>query len=107
MLRKARVAQVDEDAKSSHSKDDKREEVLINKRVLLSRENEPNQRIFFCTRCKCEDKCCDVIINGASTDNLVLEMMFTKLQMKRQKYLHPYCIAWVQDDHNFMVNEQC
>ena len=46
----ARVAHVDEDARSSHSKDAKRGEVLVNGRGLLSGENEPDQRSLFCTR---------------------------------------------------------
>ena len=67
---------VDEDARSSHFEDVERGEVLVNRRVLLSRETEPDQwRSLFCTRCKCEDKCYDVIIDGGSTKNLVSEMM--------------------------------
>ena len=78
----------------------------MNRRVLLSGETEPNQRrSLFRTRCKCEDKCCDVIIDGGSIDNLVSEKMVTKLNLKRQKHPRPYCIAWVQDDHKVMVNE--
>ena len=74
----------------------------------MSGKIEPDQRrSFFCTRCKCEDKCCDVIIDGGSTNNLVLEKMVTNLNLKRQKHPHPYHIAWVQDDHKVMVNEQC
>ena len=50
----------------------------------MSGENEPNQRrILFCIRLKCEDNCYDVIIDGGSTDNLVLEMMVTNLKLKR------------------------
>ena len=56
---------MDEDSKSSHSQNDKRGEVLVDRRVLLSGENELDQRrSLFYTRCKCEDKCCDVIIDG-------------------------------------------
>ena len=80
----------------------------MNIRVLLSGETEPDQRrSLFHTRCKCEDKCCDVIIDGGSTNNLVSEKMVTKLNLKRQKHPRPYRIAWVQDDHKVMVNEQC
>ena len=80
----------------------------MNRRVLLSGETEPDQRrSLFRTRCKCEDKCCDVIIDGGSTNNLVSEKMVTKLNLKRQKHPRPYRIAWVQDDHKVMVNEQC
>ena len=97
---------MDEDIKSSHSEDAKRGEVLINKRALLSSEIEPGQRrSLFCTRCKCEDKCCDVIIDGSSTDNLVSEEMVSKLKLKREKHPQPYQIAWVKDDHKVLVSE--
>ena len=75
---------VDEDVKSSHSKNIERGEDLVNKRVLLSGENETDQRrSLFHKRCRCEDKCFDVIIDGGSTDNLVSEMMVTNLKLKR------------------------
>ena len=75
---------------------------------MLSGETKLDQRrSLFHTRCKCEDKCCDVIIDGGSTKNLVLEKMVTKLNLKRQKHPRPYRISWVQDDHKVMVNEQC
>ena len=52
----------------------------MNRRVLLSGETEPDQRrSLFHTRCKCEDKCCDVIIDG----DLVSEKIVTKLNLKR------------------------
>ena len=74
---------VDEDIKSTHFKNAKRGEVLVNRRALLSGENEPHQRrILFCTRCKCEDKFCDVIIDARSNKNMVLEEMVTKLKLK-------------------------
>ena len=67
-----RVAHVDEDTRSSHSKDVEGGEVLVNRRVLLSGENEPKQRrILFRTRCRCEDKYCDVIIDNGGNNNLV------------------------------------
>ena len=63
---------VGKDAKSIHFEDAKRGQVLVNVRVLLSGENEPEKkRSLFHTRCRCEDNFCDVIIDGGSTDNLV------------------------------------
>ena len=41
------------------------------------------RRSLFFTRCRCEDKCCNVIIDGRSIDNLVSKMMVTKLKPKR------------------------
>ena len=82
---------MDEDAQSSHLEDAKRGEVLVNERVLLCGETKPRQRrSLFCTRSKCEDKCCDVIIDGGNTDNLVSEEMVSKLKLKREKYPQPY-----------------
>ena len=96
------------DAQSSHSEDAERGEVLVNERVLLSGETEPGQRrSLFCTRCKCEEKCCDVIIDGGSTDNLVSEEMVSKMKLKREKHPQPYRIAWVKDDHKVLVSEKC
>ena len=85
---------IEEDAKSSHSEDAERGEVLVKKGVLLSGETELDQRrSLFCTRCKCEHKCCDVIIDCGSTQNLVSKKMVMKLKLKRQKHLHLYYIA--------------
>ena len=87
----ARVSHVDEDAQSSHSKDIERGEVLVNKRVLLSGETKLGKmRILFHTRCKCEDKCCGVIIDGDNIDNLVFEEMVSKVKLKREKHPQPY-----------------
>ena len=96
---------MDEDAQSSHSEDVERGEVLVNERVLLSGESEPGQRrILFHTRCKCEDKCYDVIIDGGSTENLVSKEMVSKIKLKREKHPQPYQIAWVKDDHKVLVS---
>ena len=63
---------VDKCAKSSHFEYVERGEVLVNRRVLLSVENElDKRRSLFHTRYKCEDKYCDVIIDGGSTNNAV------------------------------------
>ena len=81
---------MDEDAQSSHSEDVERGEVLVNARILLSGETKPRQRrsLFF-TMCKLEDKCCDVIFDGGSTENLVSEEMVSKLKLKREKHPNP------------------
>ena len=82
---------MDEDAQSSHSKDAKRGELPINERVLLSGETKPRQRrSLFHTRCKCEDKCCDVIFDDGNTNKLVSEEMVSNLKLKREKHHHPY-----------------
>ena len=80
------VDHVDKDAQSSHLEDVERGEVLVNERVLISGETEPGQRrSLFRTKCKCEDKCYDVIIDGGSAENLVSEEMVSKIRIKREK----------------------
>ena len=80
----------------------------MNERVLLSGETETRQRrSLFNTGCKCEDKCCDVIIDAGRTNNLVSEEMVSKINLKREKHPQLYRITWVKDDHKVLVSEQC
>ena len=89
-----RVAHMDDDAQSSHLEDVERGEVIVNERFLLNNETKLGQRrSLFHTRCKCKDKCCDVIINGGSINNLVSEEMVSKLKLKREKHVEPYQIS--------------
>ena len=75
---------------------------------MLNEEKEPTQRKnFFCTRCKCEGKFCNVIIDGGNADNPISEEMVSKLQLERRRHPNPYWIAWLQKDHKALVNEQC
>ena len=73
----------------------------------MSGESELDyRRSLLCTRQKCEDTCYDVNNDGGSLVNQVLEKIVTKLNLKRKKHPHLYCISWVQDDQKVMVNEQ-
>jgi hypothetical protein len=81
---------VDEDVEFSHSKDDERGEALVVRRDLLNVEKEPDQRKnLFRTRCKCEGKVCNVIIDRGSTNNLFSEEMVTKFHLERRKHPKP------------------
>ena len=48
-----------------------------------------------------------MIVDGGSTDNLVLEEMVTKLKLKREKHPQTYHIYSVKDDHKVLVSEKC
>ena len=69
-------------------------EALMLKRVLVKTEkqaHEPAQRkSMFRTRCKSQGKCCKMVINSGSTDNLVSTEMVEKLGLKRMKHPTPY-----------------
>ena len=67
----------------------------------------PHRKSLFWTRCKERGKCCKVIIDSGSTDNLVSKEMVTKFNLERRKQLKPYRIAWIQDEHKILVSEQC
>eukprot|EP00253_Pinus_taeda_P029788 PITA_29788 len=86
-------------------------EALILNKVLLKPTKEvakPTQRkALFRTVCKSHGKCCKVIIDNGSTDNLVATEMVEKLGLKRLKHPTPYKVSWLQKGHQLLVYEQC
>jgi hypothetical protein len=86
-------------------------ESLLLKRVLIKSEKEakePSQRkSIFRTVCKSRGKCCKVVIDSGSTDNLVSIEMVEKLGLKRTVHPTPYKVSWLQKGHQVLVNEQC
>ncbi|KAH9292214.1 hypothetical protein KI387_042602, partial [Taxus chinensis] len=86
-------------------------ESLLMKRVLLKPNKEamepPQRKSLFRTRCKSKGKCCKVVIDSGSTDNLVSVEMVEKLGLKREPHPTPYKVSWLQKGHQLLVNEQC
>lgn len=85
-------------------------EVLIMHKVLLKPTKEtaePVQRkSLFKTMCKAKGKCCKLVIDRRSTNNLVSQEMVDKLGLKNIKNPTPYRVSWLQKGHRFLVNEQ-
>ena len=83
---------------------------MMNK-VLLKHEKEqtePAQRKYlFKTMCKVQGKCCKMVIDSGSTDNLVSTEMVEKLSLRRTKHLVPYKVYWLHKGHQILVSEQC
>eukprot|EP00253_Pinus_taeda_P004319 PITA_04319 len=78
------------------------EALVLNKVVLKpAREAaEPDQRkALFRTVCKSQGKCCKVIVDSGSTDNLVAVEMVEKLGLKKLKHPTPYKVSWLQKGH--------
>lgn len=50
---------------------------------------------IFWTLCNTGGKCCKVIMDSGSTDNLVSEEMVEKLGLKRLKHPCPYKVSWL------------
>eukprot|EP00253_Pinus_taeda_P012208 PITA_12208 len=85
-------------------------EALVLHKVLLKPADESNEqtqrKALFRTVCKSQGKCCKMIIDSGSTDNLVSTEMVEKLGMKRPKHPNPYRVSWLQKGHQLLVDEQ-
>ena len=69
---------------------------------------EPTQRkSLFRTTCKSKGKCCKVIIDSGSIDNLVSTEMVDKLRLAKTVNPTPYKVSWLQKGHQIIVIEQC
>jgi len=88
-----------------------RGEYLVVNKVFLKPAKEivePSQRkTLFRTLCKVQGKCCQMIIDSGSTDNLVSIEVVEELTLKTMKHPTPYKVSWLQNGHQLLVNEQC
>lgn len=86
-------------------------EALVLNKVLLKPAKETTEqtqrKALFRTMCKSHGKCCKLIIDNGSTNNLVATEMVEKLGLKRQKHPNPYKVSWLQKGHQLLVDEQC
>eukprot|EP00253_Pinus_taeda_P009358 PITA_09358 len=86
-------------------------EALILNKVLLKpakeKAEQTQRKALFRTVCKSLGKCCKLIIESESTDNLVATEMVEKLGLKRLKHPMPYKMSWLQKGHQLLVDEQC
>eukprot|EP00253_Pinus_taeda_P036723 PITA_36723 len=113
--RNAIVAQVEGEATAivviEEENTSERGEYLVVNKVFLKptkEMDEPSQRkTLFRTVCKVQGKCCQMIIDSGSTDNLVSIEMVEKLKLKTMKHPTPYKVSWLQKGHQLLVNEQC
>ncbi|GJZ70531.1 gag-pol polyprotein [Tanacetum coccineum] len=61
----------------------------------------------FHTRCICEGKICNVIINGGSCENVVSETMINKLGLKTEEHSQPYTLSWFRKGNEVNVSKWC
>eukprot|EP00253_Pinus_taeda_P029108 PITA_29108 len=84
-------------------------EALVLNKVLLKPAKEvaepDQQKALFRTVCKSRGKCCKVIVDSGSTDNLVAVEMVEKLGLKTLKHPTPYKVSWLQKGHQLLVDE--
>jgi hypothetical protein len=109
--RNVNVAEAKEEPNNAVGKEEPLEvgESLMLKRVLVKEEkeiSEPTQRkSLFRTVCKSKGKCCKVVIDSGSTNNLVSTEMVEKLGLKKMAHPTPYRVSWLQKGHQLLVNE--
>lgn len=102
------TAKVEEENKLAYLEDG---EALIMRRVLLKPKKEQKEpikrRSLFKTICNARGKCCIVIVDNDSMNNLVSQEMVEKLSLEKIKHPNPYKVMWLKKGHQLLVNEQC
>lgn len=82
---------------------------MLLKMVLLKAEKEigelAQRKCLFRTTCKFSGKCCKVIIDSGSTDNLISTEMVDKLGLVKIVHPTPYKVSWLQKGHHLIVIE--
>eukprot|EP00253_Pinus_taeda_P020754 PITA_20754 len=106
----AQPEDVEETPQEAENTPETGEALVLNKLLLKPTKEvaEPDQRkALFRTVCKSQGKCCKLIIDSGSTDNLVAVEMVEKLGLKKLKHPTPYKVSWLQKGHQLLVDEQC
>ena len=99
--RNVNVAEAQEEAKEETKVNNPPEdgEALLLKRVMVKTEKQVHEPVqtksMFRTRRKSQGKCCKMVIDSGSTDNLVSTEMVEKLGLKRMKHPTPYKVSWM------------
>jgi hypothetical protein len=86
-------------------------EALMMNKVLLKPKEEnvepPQIKALFRTMCMVKGKCCKMVIDSWSTNNLVSTEMVEKLSLNKIKHPIPYKVSWLHKGHQILVTEQC
>eukprot|EP00253_Pinus_taeda_P019746 PITA_19746 len=87
---------------------EKGESLVLNKVLIKSTKDVtelPQRKTLFRTVCKVQGKCCQMIIDSGSTDNLVSTEVVEKLKLKTRRHPTPYKVSWLQKGHQLLVSE--
>jgi hypothetical protein len=69
--------------------------VLLKPEKKIVEELEQRKKVFK-TKCKVQGKCCNLVIDGGSTKNLVSMEFIEKLKLKGIPHPNPYSVSWLQ-----------
>ena len=75
---------------------------LVVRRLMYApkRQEHPQRRNVFRTRCTVNQKVCDLIIDGGSCENMVSSLLVKKLGLATEPHPQPYHLGWIHDDIN-------
>ena len=79
-------------------------EALLLKKVI---DESVQRRRLFKTVCKAKGKCCKLIIDSGSTDNLVSTKMVDNVKLRKTVHPKPYRVACLHKGHQVLGREQC
>jgi hypothetical protein len=68
------------------------------KKKKEAKELEQQKKVFK-TKCKVQGKCCNLIIDGGSRENLVSTEVMNKLNLTRLNHSNPYLVSWLNKGH--------
>ena len=78
-------------------------EALLMNKVLLKPEKEvvesSQRKALFRTTCNVQGKCCKVVVDSGSTDNLVSIEMVENMKLREFKHPTPYKVLWLHKGH--------
>lgn len=82
---------------------------MIVQRLIFVPKKEDNsqRRNIFTTRCTVLDKVCNLIIDGGSSENIVLRFMVDKLNLITTVHRTPYKVGWIKDVGKVKITQQC
>ena len=61
---------------------------------------------IFQTKCRVKDRLCDLIIDGGSKTNCVIQDLVQELNIKIQAHPHPYKLKWLDNKASGPVGKQ-
>lgn len=81
---------------------------VIQRLLLAPKQEKKTQRHnIFKTRCTINQKVCNLIMDSGSCENIVSKALVSTLQLKVEKYPHPYKISWIKNGTETRVTTIC
>ncbi|XP_013624018.1 PREDICTED: uncharacterized protein LOC106329985 [Brassica oleracea var. oleracea] len=67
---------------------------------------DPQHNNLFHSKCTINGKVCNFIIDSGSSENVISSNVVKKLSLPDEPHPHPYKLAWLQQDNDFLVTRR-